>query len=61
MVKEDERMKDFVIFNTATKRWLATNKAYPMIRSYGISKSNAVGRLRAIIEETIKMIKGITP
>lgn len=61
MAKKAERIKDFVRYHTITKRWLATNKAYPMIRGYGISKSNAISRLRCITEETIKMMKGISP
>jgi hypothetical protein len=61
MAKKTKRITEFVIFNQLNKRWLATNKAYPMIRGYGISSSNALSRLRLITEETVKLMKGISP
>lgn len=61
MIKKVERTKESVRFHSNGKRCIATNDDYPMIRSYGISKSNAIARLRLVVKETIKIMKGIHP
>lgn len=63
MAKRSERIKKSIVFHIhgSGKRYMAVDNDYPMIVGHGISKSNALSRLKLVIEETIILMKGISP